>query len=106
MDDYLKFGVKDLNSPTTSACDSTAHHYQQQQQSLLPINSDNNAQLMKRKSNKSTRGKADKMQEGGVQEDIGSIPDHILVSIFLLPSNSAWLRLLPGLSEFNLGEID
>ncbi|VIO93609.1 F-box domain containing protein [Brugia malayi] len=77
--------VRDLSAPTTSGCSSTALHHQQQQQSLHPpVNSDNSAQLVKRKINKSSRGKADKIQEGSVQEDISSIPDHILISIFTL----------------------
>ncbi|VDK84527.1 unnamed protein product [Litomosoides sigmodontis] len=77
--------VQDLNAPTTSGCSSTTHHHQQQQQSLYPlVNGDNSAQLGKRKSNKSSRGKADKVQQDNIQEDINSIPDHILISIFAL----------------------
>uniref|UniRef100_A0A1I7W283 F-box domain-containing protein n=1 Tax=Loa loa TaxID=7209 RepID=A0A1I7W283_LOALO len=77
--------VQDLSAPTTSGCSSTAHHHQQQQQSLhLPVNGDNNAQLVKRKNNKSSREKTDKTQEDIVQEDISSIPNHILISIFTL----------------------
>uniref|UniRef100_A0A0R3S2W7 F-box domain-containing protein n=1 Tax=Elaeophora elaphi TaxID=1147741 RepID=A0A0R3S2W7_9BILA len=77
--------VQDLNAPTTSGCSSATHHHQQQQQSLHPpVNGDNGAQLVKRKSNKSNRGKTDKTHEDIVQEDINSIPDHILISIFTL----------------------
>ncbi|KAM3719790.1 F-box/LRR-repeat protein [Dirofilaria immitis] len=77
--------MQDLSAPTTSGCSSTAHHHQQQQQSLGPtVNNDNNAQLVKCKSSKSNRGKSDKMQEDGAQEDINSIPDHVLISIFTL----------------------
>ncbi|KAL3993978.1 Leucine Rich repeat family protein [Acanthocheilonema viteae] len=74
--------VQDLNAPTTSGCSSTTHHHHQQQQP--PVNSDSGAQLGKRRSNKSNRGKAEKMQEDNVQEDISSIPDHVLISIFTL----------------------
>ncbi|VDM92118.1 unnamed protein product, partial [Onchocerca ochengi] len=79
-----KIDVEDLNAPTTSGCSSTAHHHQQQQPMNSAVNSDNNAQLVKCKSNKSNRGKSDKTQEDNIQKDIGSIPDHVLISIFTL----------------------
>ncbi|VDO32184.1 unnamed protein product [Onchocerca flexuosa] len=87
--------VQDLSAPTTSGCSSTAHHHHQQQQPLnSAVNSDNNAQLVKCKSNKSSRGKSDKTQEDNIQKDISSIPDHILVGFLLVVPSAILIRMI------------
>lgn len=94
MTEDLRIDVEDLNAPTTSGCSSTAHHHQQQQPMNSAVNSDNNAQLVKCRSNKSNRGKSDKTQEDNIQKDIGSIPDHVLVGFLLVLPNSVLIRII------------
>ncbi|VDN04045.1 unnamed protein product [Thelazia callipaeda] len=71
--------AQDLNSPTTSDSDSTSQHLE-----LPLLSSEDSTPIKRKKDNKTKKDNVDEADTFVVQEDICSIPDHVLISIFTL----------------------